>query len=155
MCGCRASIPSTKHYSVNPAPTTKSPPATAGMPKRWVMALLFASLVISACKSLSECVFLQLAFWDLTEVAMPLSGNLMSIYTAPAFSVCPCRGGVPSLSIPGMLVSLLWRKAVLPWEVLEFWGIKYSRNEQGHPGETIHMHQVITMPLFSLPLAYL
>uniref|UniRef100_A0A8B9TBI6 Sentan, cilia apical structure protein n=1 Tax=Anas platyrhynchos TaxID=8839 RepID=A0A8B9TBI6_ANAPL len=27
MCGCKASVPSTKHYSVNPASPQKSPPA--------------------------------------------------------------------------------------------------------------------------------
>uniref|UniRef100_A0A8B9U4Y5 Sentan, cilia apical structure protein n=1 Tax=Anas zonorhyncha TaxID=75864 RepID=A0A8B9U4Y5_9AVES len=35
MCGCKASVPSTKHYSVNPASPQK------------MTALLFASLVIS------------------------------------------------------------------------------------------------------------
>uniref|UniRef100_A0A8C9EMG7 S100/CaBP-9k-type calcium binding subdomain domain-containing protein n=1 Tax=Pavo cristatus TaxID=9049 RepID=A0A8C9EMG7_PAVCR len=44
MCGCRASVPSTKHYSVNPAPTTKSPPAAAGMPKRIPIAKQLASI---------------------------------------------------------------------------------------------------------------
>ncbi|XP_015730330.1 sentan [Coturnix japonica] len=44
MCGCRASVPSTKHYSVNPAPTTKSPPATAGMSKRIPISKQLASI---------------------------------------------------------------------------------------------------------------
>ncbi|PKU34945.1 sentan [Limosa lapponica baueri] len=47
MCGCRASVPSTKQYSVNqpaPAPTKTSPSATAGMPKRVPIAKQLASI---------------------------------------------------------------------------------------------------------------
>ncbi|XP_075618698.1 sentan [Balearica regulorum gibbericeps] len=47
MCGCRASVPSTKQYSVNqpaPASTKKSPSAAAGMPKRIPIAKQLASI---------------------------------------------------------------------------------------------------------------
>ncbi|XP_030357614.1 sentan [Strigops habroptila] len=47
MCGCRASVPSTKQYSVNnpaPAPTKKIPLAAAGMPKRIPIAKQLASI---------------------------------------------------------------------------------------------------------------
>ncbi|XP_009905738.1 sentan [Dryobates pubescens] len=47
MCGCRASVPSTKQYSVNqptPASTKKSPAAAAGMPKRTPIAKQLASI---------------------------------------------------------------------------------------------------------------
>ncbi|KAM9182446.1 sentan [Mergus octosetaceus] len=44
MCGCKASVPSTKHYSVNPASPQKSPPAAAGMPKRMPIAKQLASI---------------------------------------------------------------------------------------------------------------
>ncbi|XP_071612300.1 sentan [Heliangelus exortis] len=47
MCGCRASVPSTKQYSVNqtaPAPTKKSPSAAAGMPKSIPLAKQLASI---------------------------------------------------------------------------------------------------------------
>ncbi|XP_072732558.1 sentan [Ciconia boyciana] len=47
MCGCRASVPGTKQYSVNqpaPASSTKIPSAAAGMPKRIPIAKQLASI---------------------------------------------------------------------------------------------------------------
>ncbi|XP_071405790.1 sentan isoform X2 [Pithys albifrons albifrons] len=47
MCGCRASIPSTKQYSVNqsaPASTKKSPLSASGMPKGIPIAKQLASI---------------------------------------------------------------------------------------------------------------
>ncbi|XP_009995313.1 PREDICTED: sentan [Chaetura pelagica] len=47
MCGCRASVPSTKQYSVNqpaPASTKTNPSAAAGMPKHISIAKQLASI---------------------------------------------------------------------------------------------------------------
>ncbi|XP_069722102.1 sentan [Phaenicophaeus curvirostris] len=66
MCGCRASVPSTKQYSVNqpaPASTKKSPSAAPGMTKRIPIAKQLASI-----KALGKGSELEKAFATLVLV---------------------------------------------------------------------------------------
>ncbi|XP_074951881.1 sentan [Phalacrocorax aristotelis] len=82
MCGCRASVPSTKQYSVNqvaPASTKKSPLAAAGMPRFIPIAKQLASI-----KALEKVSDLEKAFATMALVynySADLEGKLSKAET--------------------------------------------------------------------------
>nr|XP_009919355.1 PREDICTED: sentan [Haliaeetus albicilla] len=135
MCGCRASVPSTKQYSVNqpaPASTKKSPSAAAGMPKRIPIAKQLASI-----KALGKGSDLEKAFATVALVynnSADPAGKLSKAETNSLLALAQYEESQPRAAELCALLSLLGeREQKAPLRRSPTRGVSGSRGQEKKP----------------------